>query len=277
MPPRTAFGQYLRARRALLRPEDVGLPTGSRRRVPGLRRDELALLAGISSNYYMRLEQGRDHHPSAQVVDALARALQLDTHAAAHLHAISQSIVARRPVQLSERAPASIEQLIASWSNTPAFVQNRYMDVLAANAMAAALSPALIPGVNLVQATFLDPAVRNMFRDFEPVARGAVARLRGLVGADIDDPRVGRLVDELSARSEHFRRLWARHDVHVPGIPTRTIDHPLVGVLTLHPETLEITATDGQLLIAYHADPGSASERALSRLADVAAGAEAGP
>jgi transcriptional regulator with XRE-family HTH domain len=266
MPPSTALGEYLRARRALLRPEDVGLPDLGRRRVPGLRREEVAMLAGISADYYLRLEQGRDRRPSAEVIDALARALQLDERATAHLHAISDPTVARRRPEEHEHAPPSIEQLIASWADIPAFVQGRHMDVLAANAMASALSPVLTPGVNLVRATFLDPEVRRLFRDWEPVARGAVARLRGLVGPDGDDPRLAEIVDELSASSDHFRRLWARHDVEPATVPTRTIDHPLVGPIELRTETLAIIASDGQLLIVYHADPGSPSERALSRL-----------
>ena len=114
--------------------------------------------------------------------------------------------------------------------------------------------------------------MRNLFRDWEPVARSAVARLRALVGADVDDPRLAELVAELSASSDQFRRLWARHDVEVVAAPTRTIDHPLVGLLEIRPETLAITATEGQLLIVYQAEPGSPSERALTRLRDVVAG-----
>jgi transcriptional regulator with XRE-family HTH domain len=186
----TAFGQYLRARRELLRPEDVGLPSLGRRRVPGLRRDELALLAGISSDYYLRLEQGRDHHPSTQVVDALASALRLDEDATAQLHALSQPAAARRRPSGRERAPASIEQLIASWPNTSAFVLGRHMDVLAANRLASALSPSFSPGVNLVRAAFLGSELRTLFRDWENVARSIVAGLRALVGPDVDDPRL---------------------------------------------------------------------------------------
>jgi transcriptional regulator with XRE-family HTH domain len=119
----TALGQYLRARRELVRPEDVNLPKVGRRRVPGLRREELAMLAGISSDCYLRLEQGRDHHPSARVIDALARALQLDEDATAHLHSLSQPAAARLRTEEPERAPASVIRLIASWSNTPAFVK----------------------------------------------------------------------------------------------------------------------------------------------------------
>jgi transcriptional regulator with XRE-family HTH domain len=175
MPSNTALGEYLRARRELVRPEEVELPAVGRRRVPGLRREELAMLAGISSDYYLRLEQGRDHHPSAQVIDALARALRLDDEATAHLRALAQPTSARPRTGEAERAPDSITQLIASWSDTPAFVQDRHMDVLAANALASALSPVFSPGVNLVRATFLDPEVRRLMSDWDNIARSAVA------------------------------------------------------------------------------------------------------
>jgi transcriptional regulator with XRE-family HTH domain len=253
-----------------LGPDDVGVPDYGRRRVPGLRREELAMLAGISSNYYARLEQGRGQHPSAQVIDALARALQLDEYATAHLHAISRASAAPPEPGEPERAPASIERLIASWPNTPAFVQNRFMDVLAANDLASAITPVLRPGQNMVRATFLDPVVRELVREWDPVAHNAVARLRALVGPDGDHPRLVELVEELSA-NDQFRRLWERHDVQEGAAPKRTIEHPLVGRLELRPDTLEIIGTEGQLLVIFQAEPGP-SERALARLAEIVAG-----
>ena len=274
--PRTALGQYLRARRELVRPEDVNLRPVGRRRVPGLRREELAMLAGISADYYLRLEQGRDHHPSEQVIDALARALKLDEDATAHLHSLSRPAAARRWPEERERAPTSIERLIASLPNTPAFVHGRYMDVLAANALASALSPIFNPGVNLVRAVFLDPDVRTLARDWKLLAESTVARLRVLIGPDVDDPRLGEIVTELSARSDEFRRLWARHDILVPASRSTIFDHPLVGTLELQPERLAILGTEGQLLIICHAEPDSPSERALARLADIAAGEHRG-
>ena len=234
------------------------------------------MLAGVSSDYYLRLEQGRDHHPSVQVIEALARALQLDQAATAHLHSLSHPTPIRRRPAEPERAPASIVELIASWPNTPAFVQGRHMDILAANALASALSPVYCPGVNLVRATFLDPEVRRLVGDWDAIAHSAVSRLRALAGPDVDDPRLAELVGDLSVKSDQFRRLWARHDIQVAAIPTRTFNHPLVGSLELHAEKLAITDTDGQLLIAYHAHPGSPSERGLNLLAGMAAG-EPGP
>jgi hypothetical protein len=166
-----------------------------------------------------------------------------------------------------ERALPSIAQLIASWPNTPAFVQNRHMDVLAANALASALSPVFSPGVNLVRATFLDPEVRRLSGDWDSAARTAVGRLRALAGPDVEDPRLVELVGELSVRSDRFRRLWARHDIEVTAVPARTIHHPIVGSLELQAEWLAITSAEGQFLVVYHAAPGSPSEQALTRLA----------
>ena len=265
------MGQYLRARRALVRPEDVGLMSSIRRRVPGLRREELATLAGISSDYYLRLEQGRDRHPSAQVIEALARALRLDEHATTYLHSLSQAAV-RRPLGEPERAPASIERLIASWTTTPAWVHGRHLDTLAANALASALSPVFTTGVNQVRAIFLDPGARTLWRDWAALAEAVVARLRVLAGGDLDDPRLSELVAELSVRSDEFRRLWARQDIQVPTARPTIFDHPLVGTLELQPERLAILGTEGQLLIVCHAEPGSPSEQRLLQLARIAAG-----
>jgi transcriptional regulator with XRE-family HTH domain len=273
MPHENLVGEYLRARRELVPPQDVGLPgPGSRRRVPGLRREEVAMLAGVSSDYYVRLEQGRDQHPSAQVLDALARVLQLDDDAAAHLHQLAtQPAPRRRQTPRPEKVPAGILQLIESWSQTPAYVHGRYMDVLAVNPLAAALFPWYVKSENLVRAAFLDPRVRDMYRDWEHVTQSTVAGLRALVGPDVDDPRVGELVGELSVCSERFRRLWARHDVRPKRSGTTWIDHPLVGLLELSYEQLPIPGTDRQTLGVYHAAPGSASAQALALMAAIAA------
>jgi transcriptional regulator with XRE-family HTH domain len=272
MRPGTALGQYLRARRALVRPEDVGLVNARRRRVPGLRREELATLAGISSDYYLRLEQGRDHHPSAQVIEALARALRLDEHATTYLHSLSQATAVRRHLVERERAPSSIERLIASWTTTPAWVHGRHLDILAANALASALSPIFTTGVNQVRAIFLDPGARTLWRDWMGLAEAVVARLRVLAGGDLDDPRLSDLVAELSVRSDEFRRLWTCQDIQVPTARPTIFDHPVVGTLELQPERLAILGAEGQLLIVCHAEPGSLSEQRLLQLARIAAG-----
>ncbi len=268
------IGEYLRARRELVRPEDVELPdAGSHRRVPGLRREEVAMLAGVSADYYVRLEQGRDQHPSAQVLDALARALQLDDYATAHLHRLaSPPVRRRRRTQRPEKVPASILRLIASWSHTPAYVYGRYMDVLAANPLATAVAPYHAPGHNLVRAAFLDPRVRDMYGNWEYVTESTVAGLRALVGPDVDDPRLNELVGELSVRSERFRQLWARHDARPKRSGTSLLDHPQVGPLELSYEKLPIPDTNCQTLVIYHAEPGSPSAQALTLLSTTAVG-----
>lgn len=268
------IGEYLRARRELVRPEEVELPdAGSHRRVPGLRREEVAMLAGVSADYYVRLEQGRDQHPSAQVLDALARALQLDDHATAHLHRLAAPPVRRRRRSpRPEKVPASILRLIASWSHTPAYVYGRYMDVLAANPLATAVAPYHAPGHNLVRAAFLDPRVRDMYGDWNYVTESTVAGLRALVGPDVDDPRLNELVGELSVRSERFRQLWARHDARPKRSGTSLLDHPQVGPLELSYEKLPIPDTNCQTLVIYHAEPGTPTAQALTLLAATAAG-----
>ncbi|MEV5772390.1 helix-turn-helix transcriptional regulator [Streptomyces antimycoticus] len=267
------LGEYLRARRELVRPEDVGLPAVGRRRVPGLRREELALLAGISSDYYLRLEQGRDRHPSEQVLDALARVLRLDDDATAHLHRLARPAPRRRRPRRPERVPAGIQQLVLSWTRNPAFVQSRYMDILFANPLAIALSPLCRPGVNVVRALFLDPEIREAHGS-DATTAGVVAGLRALVGPDVDDPPLAELVGELSVRSERFRRLWARHDVKPKaGAGTSTFRHPQIGPIELSYEKLAVTGTEGQLLVVYHAAPDSPAEQALALLSGLAADA----
>jgi len=268
--PRTnALGDYLRARRDRVRPEDAGLAAGDRRRVPGLRREELAMLAGISADYYLRLEQGRDQHPSAQVLDALAAALQLDPAAAAHLHALASPRARRPPRPRAERVPAGIRQLIDQLP-LPAFVTGRHLDVLAANALARALSPTFTPGRNVLRELFLDPAARELHRDWERATASLVGGLRERAGADADE-RLATLVGELSIRSERFAALWARADVGHRGDGSDHLVHPMVGELQLRLEKLDLAAADGQQLVIYHAAPGSASAQALALLGSLAA------
>ena len=268
------IGEYLRARRELVQPADVGLPQlAGRRRVPGLRREEVAMLAGVSADYYVRLEQGRDQHPSAQVLDALARALQLDGDAIAHLHSLAAPAARRRrrSSPRPERVPGGILQLISTWHETPAYVYGRYMDVLAANPLATALAPYYTPGENLVRATFLDPRLRDRYEDWDRTAAATVAALRALVGPDADDPQLNELVGELSVRSERFRQLWARHDARPKRSGTTRIQHPQVGPLELNYEKLPIADADRQTLCIYHAVPGSPSAQALTLLATATA------
>jgi transcriptional regulator with XRE-family HTH domain len=266
------LGEFLRARRALVRPEDVGLPDVGRRRVSGLRREELAMLAGVSVDYYVRIEQGRDTHPSAQVLDALARVLGLDDDAVAHLHDLARPTPPRRRGRSRpERVRPGVLRLLERFDGVPAFVLGRRMDVLAYNALAGALMPALARERNMVRLVFLDPTARDAYPDWDVVAHETVATLRAAAGADLDDPRLTELVGELSLKSDDFRRLWARHDVREKASGTKRILHPMVGELVLGYETLRVADAPGQLLIGYHAEPGSAAERALALLGTMAA------
>ncbi len=255
------------APRAGCAPADVGPPDSARRRVPGLRREEVALLAGISPDYYLGREQGRDRRPSAEVLGALARALRLEDEATAYLFALAEpSRPSSRRAGRPQVAP-SLRQLMDSWPATPAFVQTRTFEILAANPPARALSPVLTPGTNLVRAAFVDGGDAVGDQDLQP---DLVACLRGLAGADPDDPDLEALVAELSVRSERFRRLWARHDVRGRTNGRLRIDHPQVRTLLLDFERLLVPSAPGQQLVMYSAEPGSPSERALHLLAALA-------
>jgi transcriptional regulator with XRE-family HTH domain len=264
------LGEYLRARRELVDPADVGLAVAGVRRTPGLRREEVATLAGVSADYYLRLEQGRDRNPSRQVLESLARVLGLDASATEYLVGLSAGRAARSRRPRREVVPAGIRQLLDS-VGLPAFVENRMFDVLAANRLAGALSPSIRPGVNRLRAVLLDEAERDLHPDWEQVTASLVAAFRASIGTDVDDPRIQRLVGELSLASERFARLWVRHDVRaLTGSPIR-MRHPLVGMLELRGEKLPIADSGGQLLMIYHAEPGSESARSLARLGSLAA------
>jgi transcriptional regulator with XRE-family HTH domain len=272
------IGQFLRARRERVRPEDVGLPDFGRRRVPGLRREELATLAGVSADYYVRLEQGRERHPSEQVIDALARALQLDDDATAHLHELARPTPRRRrAAKRTERVRPELLRLMETWGHTPAMVTGRHLDVLAANSLASALHGGFARGHNLVRSLFLDPAAHDRYPDWDQVAKETVAALRASVGPDLDDPHLTDLVGELSLKSERFRSLWARHDVREKTHGTKRFVNPQVGELTLRYETFAVSGSSGQVLAVYHAEPGSPTEQALALLSSLAAEGEDHP
>ena len=261
------IGQFLRARRARVKPEDVGIADRDRRRVPGLRREELARLAGISADYLMRLEQGRDHRPSEKVLEALARALQLDDDATDHLFALSRP--ASSGAHHSQTAGESllrpeVQALLDAWS-TPAFVNSRRLDVLASNAPARALTSAAEPGTNLLRSWFLNDE-RERYEDLEFTLARAVAYFRASVGSDIDDPYVKDLVEELSLASDDFRRLWTKHDVLSAVSGEDLYFHPVVGVMRLSFQTFTVDGTDGQTLWAVTAAAGSRDAEALAQL-----------
>jgi transcriptional regulator with XRE-family HTH domain len=268
-----ALGEFLRARRELLDPAVAGIPDYGRRRVPGLRREELASLAGVSGPYYTRLEQGRDRHPSPQILDAIGRALGLDEQATVHLHRLARAALPLpRPTPRSEEVPVGLRFLLDSWTKQPAVIIGRYRDVLAANRLAQALNPGFVPGRNLLRHVFLDPEGREYYLDWKDVAEGAVAGLRASAGAEPDDPQLTDLVGELSVRSEDFRQMWARHDVRARVSGRKRYNNLFVGLITLDYETFTVNADPGQTMFVFRAEPGGTDEQALLRLAQIAAG-----
>jgi transcriptional regulator with XRE-family HTH domain len=260
------LGDYLRARRALVTPEQAGLPAGANRRVPGLRREELAMLAGISADYYLRLERGRDKNPSPQVLESLARVLHLDELEQEYLLGLASRPRRQRRQRKPERVPARLHQLLAS-VQVPAFVEGRAFDVLASNRLAVALSPRLQPRYNRLRSLLLDPEEQAFQQDWTRSTEGFIAAFRKSIGDDIDNPRFVELVGELALSSERFRTLWARHDVRALEGGTTTVNHPVVGELHLHRDKLPV---DEVLLVLYYADQGSESDDKLRLLASLA-------
>ncbi|SDP18453.1 helix-turn-helix domain-containing protein [Actinacidiphila guanduensis] len=261
------LGEYLRARRALVTPEQAGLAPGARRRVPGLRREEVAMLAGISADYYLRLERGRDKNPSPQVLASLARVLRLDELEEEYLLGLAAARPERKRRRKPERVPARLHQLLAG-VGIPAFVEGRAFDVLASNPLAVALSPRLRPGYNRLRSLLLDPEEQEFQQDWTRSAEGFIAAFRKSVGDDTGNPRFVELVGELALSSERFRTLWARHDIRNLDGGTTTVNHPVVGELRLHRDKLP--AGDGLLLVLYYADQGSESDEKLRLLAAMA-------
>ncbi|WP_123024237.1 helix-turn-helix transcriptional regulator [Mycolicibacterium stellerae] len=259
-----ALGEYLKLRRGRVRPQDVGLEPGPRRRVDGLRREELAALAGISADYYLRIEQGRVAHPSSQILDALARALRMDDSATGHLHQLAR---ADRPMHTgAEHVDDGIVSLIDQLP-LPAYVVGRCLDCLASNAAAHALSPNFAPGRNLLRALFLDPAERELHVDWDEATASVVSGLRQVAGGEANDPRLEMMVEELRAVSPRFEMLWTRADVGYRRSGTGHMRHPLVGELHLLRNRLLIPDSDGQHLQIYHAAPGTDTAERLARLA----------
>lgn len=225
------------------------------------------MLAGISTDYYLRLERGRDIHPSVQVLESLARALQLDDVERRYLLDLGAPKPRRPRRRRQEHVPDRVHHLLAA-IDAPAFVEGRWFDVLAVNDLAPTLSPRLRPGENRIRSFFLDPEERALYEDWERSAAAIVATLRIAVGDDVEDPRFAELVGELSLRSERFRMLWARHDVRPLGGGVARLQHPTVGGLELYREKLPLE--DDLIVVVYYAAPGSASAEKLQLLASLA-------
>ncbi|WP_370961549.1 helix-turn-helix domain-containing protein [Amycolatopsis sp. cg9] len=284
MDNRQEVREFLVSRRAKISPEQAGLPPGSKRRVPGLRRSEVAMLADVSVEYYAKLERGNLAGVSPSVLDAVARALQLDDAERAHLLALARaadgtSAILRRPAKGDRTLHPSLQWVLDAVTEGPAFVRNGRMDLLAANRLARAFysdvyaSPQQPP--NLARFQFLDPASRRFYPDWGFFADVCVEILHTEAGRDPHDKGLHDLVGELSTRSDEFRVRWGAHNVRHHGTGSKTFHHPVVGDLTLAYEGLELAAEPGLTVTIYTAEPGSPSEETLRLLASWAATHEA--
>ncbi|MFE3051095.1 helix-turn-helix transcriptional regulator [Streptomyces albidoflavus] len=263
------LGAFLRARRDALLPRDVGLPTGSDRRVPGLRREEVALLAGVSVDYVNRIEQGRERYPSAQVLEALGRALRLDEHAMAYL-----ARVGRRPEDftpaLADQVADPLVELMDAMEMFPAYVVDPALNILATNAMADALFSRFAQRDNLMRMIFLDPHAKDFYLDWDHAAEGVVRNFRANVAETPDYPPVAAVVGELVVRSPAFAGLWARYEVRPRTLEDKAFQHPLAGRLTLRFQSFRVDSAPGQRLYVYTPTPGDTSANALRILRSLA-------
>jgi transcriptional regulator with XRE-family HTH domain len=267
--------EFLTTRRARITPERAGLRAyGSRRRVSGLRRDEVAMLAGISVEYYIQLERGSARGVSEDVLDAIGRALQLDDVERAHLFDLVRAAKQRpsRRRATPETVRPGVQRVLDTITESAAFVRNGRLDILSANRLGYALYSEAFSNpdrpANLARFVFLDSRSRHFYMDWDGIADAGVGSLRAEAGRDPYDRALTDLIGELSTRSDEFRVRWAAHDVRQYRTGTQLFRHPLVGELTLSYEALEFTADSGQTLVVYTAELGSPSQEALSRLAN---------
>jgi transcriptional regulator with XRE-family HTH domain len=274
MDQRAELSEFLRSRRARLKPGDVGLPEhGRARRVPGLRREELAQLAGVSVAYYTRLEQGNGRNVSGEVLDAIARALRLSDAEQAHLSHLAKPKTKkkRQAAARPQKVRADVQYLMDAMEGVPAYLLGRRLDILAMNRLAQALFRDLTTTPpderNMARQVFLNPAQRELYVDWECKATEVVSFLRLYAGCSPDDPKLSALVGELSVKSDEFRTLWAAHTVTEKGHGVKRLHHPVVGDLTLAYETMKFPDDHDLSLVTFHAEPGSASAESLRLLA----------
>lgn len=273
------ISEFLTSRRAKLTPADVGLPDfGGRRRVPGLRREEVALVAGMSAEYYKRLERGNALGVSEAVVDGISRALQLDEAEHAHLNDLIRAANAgaspqrRRPARTSQLT-ASMQQTIDAMTTVPVFMQNGRLDAVAVNRLGGALFSEMLDGerppANAARFIFLNPRAQSFYRDWEGQTRQIVAVLRAEAGRSPYDRQLSALVGELSTRSDLFRKLWGAHDVREHRTGLKPVHHPLVGDLDLTFQAMDVASDRGLQMIVFSAEPGSATAERLQLLANI--------
>ncbi|MBB4893940.1 transcriptional regulator with XRE-family HTH domain [Streptomyces olivoverticillatus] len=274
MTDQTELGRFLRARRSGVRPADVGLPAGPGvRRTPGLRREELATLAGVSIDYYTRLERGKETRPSPAVVEALASALRLNDEERTYLRELAAQAARRAPEprpRPSRTVRPSVKLLLETVRPNPAYVVSRTNDLLAANPGGMRLLHGMANWParqrNTIRYTFLHPAARDLWPDWEQKAKGCVAQLRAVAGSDPDAPDLAALIGELVVKSPDFNRLWERYEVRSIGDGAKTFHHPSVGTMTLTHEVLSLNRTDGQRMVIYMAPPGTPDHDAMTLL-----------
>ncbi|QMU74658.1 helix-turn-helix domain-containing protein [Streptacidiphilus sp. PB12-B1b] len=265
------LGEFLRARRDLITPRQAGLPEYGERRVAGLRREEVALLAGVSTDYYTRLEQGRERHPSEQVMDAIAAALRLDAHESRYLFRLARP-EPRAAETVSPRTPGrALLRLMDAHLDAPAVLTGPALDILAANRLAETLYSGFARMDNLLRMIFLDPAALDFYVDWDRAARGVVSNFRAGSAAFADDPSVTAVVGELTVRSPAFSAIWVRREARPRTQEHKALRHPQLGEVRLDYQSFAVTDAPGQQLFVYTADPAGPDPDALARLGRLAA------